>query len=427
MQKTACTIRVLWKSPVIPAMLTLCSRATNSLSRTAFNNLRRQALTNNAFRSMSSLTNSATTMLAWQIESYGGNDKLKLVEKPIPSITKPDQVLIKVYASSVNPLDIKLRSGYGARLLNKARRVSPGGEFPLTLGRDCSGVIVDMGKDVKKFEIGDEIWATINQVNQGAHAEYVVTTTGEMSHKPKILSHIEAASIPYVAITSWSATYAISRFRPENAVGKMVLVHGGSGGVGSFAVQLLAAWGARVISTCSTDSVDFVYSLGAHHVVDYKTTDPEKELRKLGQFDLIVDTVGGSVEEYSLRLLNGAKGANYVTLVTPFLDMIEEKGPVLGSLAASFSLIKKALSTIKTGSKYRWAFATPNTKALEDVAALVQNQKIRPVVNQVFPFNEVPDAYQKVEKGPARGKVVIAVVNEEKTVSPKRVNIFENA
>ncbi|XP_038051901.1 reticulon-4-interacting protein 1, mitochondrial-like [Patiria miniata] len=379
-------------------------------------------------RSSSSLNISGTTsMLAWQIESYGGNDKVKLVEKPIPVITQPNQVLIKVHASSVNPLDVKMRQGYGATLMNKGRKVKSGGEFPLTLGRDCSGVIVGLGKAVKGFEVGDEVWGTVNQINQGAHAQYVLTTNGEISLKPNNLSHVEAASIPYVTITTWSATYAIARFRPENAVGRFALVHGGAGGIGSFAIQLLKAWNARVATTCSTDSVDFVRSLGADHVVDYRTTDPEKELKKLGRFDYILDPIGGKVEEYSLNLLNGAKGANYVTLITPLMAAIDSQGAVLGSLSSSFNLIKKALQTAKVGGKYRWAFATANAEALKKVAALVEEGKIRPVVNKVFPFTETPEALRAVEAGRARGKIVISVVKDKEEQEAKKVDIFKDA
>ncbi|XP_022083562.1 reticulon-4-interacting protein 1, mitochondrial-like [Acanthaster planci] len=377
-------------------------------------------------RSFSSLNDSGTTMLAWQIESYGGNDKLKLVEKPIPIITQPNQVLIKVHASSVNPLDVRMRKGYAATFLNTGRKVKPGGEFPLTLGRDCSGVIVGTGKAVKKFELGQDVWGTVNQISQGAHAQYVLTTEAEISLKPKNLSHVEAASMPYVAITTWSATYAIARFRPENALGRFALVHGGAGGIGSFAIQLLKAWNARVASTCSTDSVDFVRGLGADHVVDYRTTDPEKELRKLGRFDYILDTVGGKVEDYSINLLNGAKGANYVTLVTPIMESIEAQGAVVGSLAASFSLIKKALQTAKIGGKYRWAFATGNGAALKKIATLVEEGKIRPVVNKVFPFTEAPEALKAVELGRAKGKIVIGVI-KGKEQQPKKVDIFKES
>lgn len=373
---------------------------------------------------MSTLPDTGTKMLAWQIDGYGRMDRLKLCEKAMPIITKPDQVLIKVHAASINPLDIRMRGGYGAKFFNRTRGIGTAGdELPLSLGRDCSGVIVDMGQQVKGFDTGQEVWATVNAANQGSHAQYVLVTKNELSRKPENLSHVEAASIPYAAITAWSAMYAVAKIRQENAIDKRVLVLGGSGGVGSFAVQLLKAWGAHVTTTCSTEAADFVSTLNPHFIVDYKKPNVESELKRIGPFDFILDTVGGSTEDYALKALNKLKGSQYVTLITPFLPEIDKRGAILGSLSASWSLFNKAMLANRHGGKYRWAFATPSSHALKEIAKLVEEERIRPTVENVFPFEELPEAFANIETRSARGKTVVKVIGQDKHV-PKTADFY---
>ena len=380
----------------------------------------------NFARALSTLPNTGIKMLAWQIDGYGGMEKLKLVEKPVPIITKPDQILIKVHAASINYLDIRMRSGYGAKLLNRTRGISADGdELPLTLGRDCSGVIVDMGQRVKGFKEGQEVWATVNSAHQGSHAQYVLVTGNDLSLKPENISHVEAASIPYAAITAWSAIYAVPKIRPENAMDKRVLVLGGSGGVGSFAVQLLKAWGADVTTTCSTEAVDFVSTLvHPNNIVDYKQPNLESELSRIGPFDLIIDTVGGSTEAYAMKMLNKLKGSQYVTLITPFLKDIDQHGAVWGSLSASWSLFSKAMQASKHGGKYRWAFALPSPHALKEVAKLIEEERIKPTVEMVFPFTEMPSAFANIEARSARGKTVVSVIREDVVDIPKTADFI---
>lgn len=349
--------------------------------------------------------------LAWQIGQYGGNSTLKLTECQMPVIKKANEVLIKVHAASVNPIDVKNRSGYGAVFLNKARGVKPGDEFPLTLGRDCSGVVAEIGRGVRDIKEGDNVWTTINAVRQGTFADYVIATTDEVGLKPSNLTHIEAASIPYVATTNWSAIYAVAKIRPANALGKRALILGGSGGVGTFGIQLLKAWGVNVTVTCSENAFDLVYGLGAHHAVDYKSPNILEELLKHGQYDLIVNTIGESMEDMSVKLIKEKAYAQYVTLVAPFIDEMEKKGLFAGGLSSSLMLFQKSRKFSALGGTYRWAFAQPNSFALKEVAKLVEDGKIKPVIDETFDFQDLPAAFERVEKGHLRGKVVVNVAH----------------
>ncbi|KAK2576135.1 hypothetical protein KPH14_007465 [Odynerus spinipes] len=199
-------------------------------------------------------------MLAWQIHSYGDLDELKLSNVRIPLITKPTEVLIKVQAASVNPIDIAMTRGYGATLLNlmrKARSIGAYGsndliEFPLTLGRDFSGVVVSKGHGVgDKLKLGDEVWGVVPVEKQGCHANYVVVESNLAKRRPQNLSYTEAASILYAGLTAWSALWITGGLCYKTSIGtrlnRRVLVLGGSGGVGTMAIQLLKAWNMHYV------------------------------------------------------------------------------------------------------------------------------------------------------------------------------------
>ncbi|XP_074919972.1 NAD(P)H oxidoreductase RTN4IP1, mitochondrial [Chelonoidis abingdonii] len=189
-----------------------------------------------------------TVMASWIIDRYGRNDVLRFTNNMMfPVIHFPNEVIIKVHAASLNPIDVNMRNGYGAAALNAKRDPlklkSTRSEFPLTLGRDVSGVIMECGLNVSYFKPGDEVWAAVPPWKQGTISEFVVASGNEISHKPKYLSHIEAASIPYVGLTVWSAMKQIGGLNQDNCTGKRILIFGASGGVGTFAIQLMKAWG----------------------------------------------------------------------------------------------------------------------------------------------------------------------------------------
>uniref|UniRef100_A0A8C4Y240 NAD(P)H oxidoreductase RTN4IP1, mitochondrial n=1 Tax=Gopherus evgoodei TaxID=1825980 RepID=A0A8C4Y240_9SAUR len=360
-----------------------------------------------------------TVMASWIIDRYGRNDVLRFTNNMMfPVIHFPNEVIIKVHAASLNPIDVNMRNGYGAAALNAKRDPlklkSARSEFPLTLGRDVSGVIMECGLNVSYFKPGDEVWAAVPPWKQGTISEFVVASGNEISHKPKCLSHIEAASIPYVGLTAWSAMNQIGGLNQDNCSGKRILIFGASGGVGTFAIQLMKAWGGHVTAVCSQDSSTLVKKLGADDVIDYKSGDVAEQLKMLPLFDFILDNVGGPTEKWSPDLLKKWSGATYVTLVTPFLLNVDRLGVADGMLQTGVTIGSKAVKHLCKGIHYRWAFFTPSGQSLDEIAKLVESGKIHPVVQQVFSFSEVPKAFLKLEGGHARGKTVISTIHGRK-------------
>ncbi|KAM4625203.1 NAD(P)H oxidoreductase RTN4IP1, mitochondrial [Polymixia lowei] len=365
-------------------------------------------------RLFSTTSSRMTIMPAWVIDKYGSNDVLRFTRNAcFPVIHYPNEIIVKVHAAGLNPIDVSMRGGYGAATLSMKRDPlnikQTGSEFPLILGRDVSGVIMECGLDVKYFKEGDEVWAAIPPWKQGSLAEFVVLSANEVSHKPKSLSHTEAAAIPYAAATAWSALVNTGGLNKDNCAKKRTLILGGSGGVGTFAIQMLKAWGAHVTVTCSQNAERLVRGLGADHMVDYTAGPVEAALGALEKFDLILDNVGGDTERWALGLLKPWSGAKYITLVTPFLQNTDLLGIADGMLQNGVTAATKALKHLLKGVHYRWGFFAPNGPALDDISEMVDAQKIRAVVEEQFTFSQVPQAFQKVEKGHARGKTVVQV------------------
>ncbi|KAF1375175.1 hypothetical protein PFLUV_G00236780 [Perca fluviatilis] len=368
----------------------------------------------NTSRLFSTTRSSMTIMPAWVIDKYGSNDVFRFTKNAsFPVINYPNEVIVKVQAAGLNPLDVNMRSGYGAATMSMKRDPlnikQSGSEFPLILGRDVSGVIMECGLDVKYFRERDEVWAAIPPWKQGSLAEFVVLSANEVSHKPKSLSHTEAAAMPYVATTAWSALVNTGGLSKDNCAKKRILILGGSGGVGTFAIQMLKAWGAHVTVTCSQNAERFVRGLGADHVVDYTAGPVEEPLSALEKFDLILDNIGGDTERWALNLLKPWCGAKYVTLVTPFLQNTDRLGIADGMMQTAATVATKALKHLVKGVHYRWGFFAPSGPALDEIRELVDAGKIRPVVEETFSFSEVPQAFEKVEKGHARGKTVVQI------------------
>ncbi|XP_077158988.1 NAD(P)H oxidoreductase RTN4IP1, mitochondrial [Paroedura picta] len=359
-----------------------------------------------------------TIMPSWVIDRYGKNDVLRFTNNMMfPIIRYPNEVIVKVHAASLNPIDVNMRSGYGVSALRMKRDPlhiqSSGSEFPLTLGRDVSGIIMECGLNVKYFKPGDEVWAAIPPWKQGTLSEFVLASGNEVSQKPRSLSHMEAASLPYVGLTAWSAMKQVGGLKEDNCSNKRILIFGASGGVGTFAIQLMKVWGAHVTAVCSQDARELVQHLGADHVIDYKAGDVKEQLKALPLFDFILDNVGGSTEEWAPELLKKWSGATYVSLITPFLVNVDRLGVADGMLQTGVTIGTKVVKHLCKGIHYRWAFFAPSGPYLDEIATLVDAGKIHPVIDQVFSFADVPKAFQKVEEGHARGKTVISVTNKK--------------
>ncbi|CAG5866194.1 unnamed protein product [Menidia menidia] len=355
-----------------------------------------------------------TIMPAWVIDKYGNNDVLRFTRNAsFPVIHYPNEVIIKVVAAGLNPIDVSMRGGYGSSTLSMKRDPlnikQSGSEFPLILGRDVSGVVMECGLDVKYFRERDEVWAAIPPWKQGSLAEFVVLSANEISHKPKTLSHIEAAAIPYVAATAWSALVNTGGLSKDKCANKRILILGGSGGVGTFAIQMVKAWGGHVTVTCSQNAERFLKGLGADHTVDYTAGPVEEPLSQLEKFDLILDNIGGDTERWALGLLKPWSGAKYVTLVTPFMQNTDLLGIADGMMQTAATVATKALKHLVKGVHYRWGFFSPSGPTLDEIREMVDAGKIRAVVEETFSFSQVPQAFEKMEKGHARGKTVVQI------------------
>lgn len=393
--------------------LKTCVFRRNARSAVCF--WRSQVIQKPSVRKISTTSPRSTVMPAWVIDKYGSNEVLRFTQNMmIPMIHYPNEVIIKVHAASINPIDVNMRSGYGATALNMKRDPLhvkiKGEEFPLTLGRDVSGVVMECGLDVRYFKPGDEVWAAVPPWKQGTLSEFVVVSGNEVSHKPRSLTHTQAASLPYVALTAWSAINKVGGLNDKNCTGKRVLILGASGGVGTFAIQVMKAWDAHVTAVCSQDASELVRKLGADDVIDYKSGSVEEQLKSSKPFDFILDSVGGSTETWALSVLRRWSGATYVTLVTPFLLNMDRLGIADGMLQTGVTVGSKTLKHFWQGVHYRWAFFMASGPCLDDIAELVEAGKIQPVIEKTFPFSKVPEAFLKVERGHARGKTVINVV-----------------
>jgi len=350
-------------------------------------------------------------MRAWRLHSYTGVNSAKLdASAPVPTIQCPYDVLVKVKAASVNPLDIEMARGYGSQAFKAYRALSQmvtsndDCELPLTLGRDFSGVVVDTGMSCGDLSVGDEVWGTVFPSNScGSHADYVLATAlTSVGLKPKSLSHVEAASVPYAALTAWSGLEVSGNLLNRSSGGReaTVLVIGASGGVGTLAVQILKSYGARVVATCQDDAFELVTDLGADVVLNYKSDEFEGQLTKLaGKFDAVLDCSGNNYTKYE-KCLKPWSGSKYITFTSPLLQNTDRQGVIQGALGSAFQLATDNMtSATKGGVTQRWAYFMPNPSALNQLAKLADNGSLRPVIHKVVKMSNLDDAYNMQSGG----------------------------
>ncbi len=309
---------------------------------------------------------------AVRIHEYGGPEVLRYEEAPRPE-PGPDEVLVRVHAAAVNPVDCKVRAGgMAARGVHK---------LPLVLGWDVSGT-VEQGAG--GFAPGDEVFARPELARDGAYAEYIVVPAAILARKPRTVDHVHAAAVPLAALTAWQALFeAPAPYTSAGlSAGQTVLVHAAAGGVGSFAVQLAKWRGARVIGTASARNAALVRDLGADEVVDYTQQRFEDVVRGV---DVVLDTVGGDTQQRSWRALR--PGGVLVSIIgTPS----EDEARAHGARAA-------------------YVFVQPNAAQLEEIAGLVDAAVVRPIVSEVLPLAEARRAHELIETGHARGKIVMTI------------------
>lgn len=303
-----------------------------------------------------------------RLHHFGGKEVLRMEEL---DVSQPDagQVLVSVRAASVNPVDFKIRSGkYPAVRSDR---------LPYTLGRDISGIVEKCGSQATRFKVGDEVFGMVD-IHGGGYSEHAVVDQGAIAAKPAAIDHIHATAIPLAGLTAWQGLFRHGRLKE----GQSVLIHGGSGGVGHFAVQFARAKGARVLTTVSTRNVKFARELGADVVIDYRTQHFEDYASDL---DMVFDLIDGDTRARSWSLLK--KGG---VLVSTLSEPSEEKASQCGVRALRYTV-------------------EASGDELAEIAGLVTSGKVKPHVMRTFPLNAAAEALASVEQGHAVGKVVLKV------------------
>jgi NADPH:quinone reductase-like Zn-dependent oxidoreductase len=332
-------------------------------------------------------------MKAFILDRYGSADRVRAGDMPDPEL-REDEVLVQVRAAGVNQLDSKIRSGEFKLILRY--------RLPLILGHDVAGVVVRIGSRVRRFKPGDEVYARPADGRIGAFAEFIAINEADLAIKPKALTMEEAASIPLVGLTAWQAL--IERANLKH--GQNVLIHAGSGGVGTFAIQLAKHVGATVATTTSTENVDLVRSLGADIVIDYKKEDFAHVLR---DYDVVLNSLDKVTLEKSLGVLK--PGGQLISISGP-PDAAFARGigaswvlrMIVGAL--SYGIRSKAK---RRQARYSFLFMRANGDQLSEITSLIDDGIIRPVVDRVFPFASTKEAMAYVEAGRAKGKVVVSL------------------
>lgn len=332
-------------------------------------------------------------MKASIIESYG---KKILYKEDIPNPkVLPGEVLIQIKAASVNPIDWKVALGKVKILLNY--------KMPLILGNDGAGIISEIGSEVKKFKVGDEVYFRPGkQVQKGTFAEYISVLENEVAFKPKNLSFEEAASIPLVGLTSVQAISDLGKIKQ----GSKVFIHAGSGGVGSFAIQYAKTLGAFVTSTCSTRNIDLVKSFGADKVIDY-TKENFYELDK--DYDFVFDTMGGKIKDQSFSILK--KDGMLVSIAEIPTPDIADDFSLSKVVKFLFYILntKNRILANKYNVNYKYLFMNASGEQLSEIAKLIEEKKIKPIIDKTFNLNEVDQAFEYQQTGRARGKIIIKI------------------
>ncbi|KAL3997175.1 Zinc-binding dehydrogenase family protein [Acanthocheilonema viteae] len=350
-------------------------------------------------------------MSTWVTKQFDGD--MEKVEMPIPTIEKPDELLVKVKAASVNPIDTVMRKGYGRQLCSAVknfRNCSMDSTIllPFIGGRDCSGIVEQIGGDVKRFKKDDKVIAVVDPFSSGTHAEFVVVKESNCVSKPTNVSYIDGAAFPYTACTAWSALVSIARINPYNAASQRVLIHGGAGGVGTTAVQMLKAWNIdKVVVTCSSDCFNTMQKLGAIPI-NYKSAEALEKLISEGPFDVVLDCAQSELTEQSSKVMGLWRNSVHVSLSSPLLDDTDRYGILFGIASTGVKYFLKAtLPIVRRGQWYSYAFFAPHPECMQQISEFLKDGKMKPVIDQVFKYDELPIAYEKVLKKKGRGKTII--------------------
>ena len=316
----------------------------------------------------------APTMKAIVVHQYGGPEVLKLEKIPWPE-PRPDQIRVRVVAAGVEPENAIIRSGVFAKFFKS--------KLPLVPGYDIAGTVEKAGPEITRFKVGDPVFAYLGLKEGGGYAEYAVATEKEAAAKPKSLNYVEAAAVPVVALTAWQALIDTAKL----SSGQTVLIHGGSGGVGTFAIQIAKAKGARVIATASTQNQDLLKQLGADVAIDYTKTKFETVAKDV---DVVLDSVGKDTLARSYGVV--------------------KKGGYIVSLVAQPDARELELHGIH-GSPIN---VQPNSTELAEIGRMIDEKKIKVIISQVLPLEDAGKAQAQAETHHTRGKLVLKVADDPK-------------
>lgn len=305
------------------------------------------------------------TMKAVRIHEFGGVNKLIYEDVPVPK-PAPDEILIRVFAAAVNPVDWKIREG--------GRKVNP--KLPLILGWDVAGTVTDKGALVTRFHNNDKVFVRLDIMHDGGYAEYAIAKACHVAHAPGIPLNV-AAGVPLAAQTAWAGLFENGNLNPS----QRVLIHGASGGVGTFATQFAKIAGAHIIATTSGENVELVKSLGANEVIDYKKDDFSKKVKDV---DLVFDTIGGDTQARSWQTLR--KGGTLVSTV----GADEAK-------AAEYGVTAKSYMVDSNGAR------------LQEIAGLIDKKMVKVIIDKEFALEDVKKAHEYSQTGKAKGKIILRV------------------
>lgn len=332
-------------------------------------------------------------MKAYTINRYSKEDKLRLVEVPLPVVNE-NEVLVEIHSASVNQLDAKLKSGEFKLILPY--------KFPLILGHDVAGVVTKVGSKVSRFKVGDEVFARPADFKIGTFAEHIAINENDVALKPSTVSMEEAASLPLVALTVWQAFVEKANLKK----GQKVFIQAGSGGVGTIAIQLAKHFGATVATTTSAENFELVKSLGADVVIDYKTQDFETLLK---DYDLVLNSQDEKTLEKSFRILKS--GGKVVSISgPPDKDFARDIGLSWFMKLAIFFLSRKTKQQAKKRNvDYSFLFMKASGMQLAEISSLIEAGIISPIIDKVFSLEQTNEAMTYVASGRAKGKVIVKV------------------
>lgn len=330
-------------------------------------------------------------MKAVVIHRYGGPEVARLEDVPEPELRSND-VSIDVRAASLNPIDFKIRAG-------KLKLLRPKQRLPITLGCDVAGVVRAVGPEVRGFAIGDEVFARLEKARMGGLAERVAADAGVVAKQPAKITFEEAAAIPLAGLTALQALREAAALQS----GQRVLIHAGAGGVGSLAIQIAKAMGLWVATTTSTRNVDLVRGLGADEVVDYTKGPPQ-----LRDLDAVFDSLGDASEIRSIAMVK--RGGTVVGIGgRPDAAFVRANLPAVVRPALALLNRNRTRAAARAGVRYVYLFMRPDGAQLAELGAWVDAGTLRPILHRTYPLAEFAEAFAELERGRARGKIVVAI------------------